>query len=329
MKRQIVSAALGGLLAGLLAGAGTGFLVSKHMMSVAAKEVREGQYGFINPLLECEIGKSPTGSDLTAFEPAVRSLIGNEIRSNKAQSISVYFRDLDTGRWFSIGDREQFMPASLLKVAVMTAYLKLAEQQPEIMKKKLKFTGDPVWKRQVIKPVDTLEAGRTYSVEDLIYRMIAYSDNDSVRLLLSNDARNSFQKTFIDLGLRPPGPVEEDYVMTIDDYATFFRVLFNGSYLSKEMSNRALYLLSQSYFRGGIVAGVPAGVAVSHKFGERDTDRERQFHDCGIVYYPGRPYLLCIMSRGGEMADLVSSVQDISGLAFSSVDREMKSSEKQ
>ena len=81
------------------------------------------------------------------------------------------------------------------------------------------------------------------------------------------------------------------------------------------MSEKALGLLQKSEFHKGLVAGVPSGTIVAHKFGERDglTIGEKQLHDCGIIYYPGNPYLLCVMTRGDNFDELAGVVFDVDG----------------
>jgi hypothetical protein len=44
--------------------------------------------------------------------------------------------------------------------------------------------------------------------------------------------------------------------------------------------------------------------------------RQKQLHDCGIVYLPGKPYLLCIMTRGQDFTNLTSTVKEISALVY-------------
>ena len=112
--------------------------------------------------------------------------------------------------------------------------------------------------------------------------------------------------------------------MPVRMYASFFRVLFIASYLNKEMSQKALAYLMRSDFNEGIVAGVPPSVLVAHKFGERVSGarlEDRQLHDCGIVYYPNSPYLLCIMSRGSDFTTLDDIIKDLSLLVYKEVDR--------
>jgi hypothetical protein len=105
----------------------------------------------------------------------------------------------------------------------------------------------------------------------------------------------------------------------VKDYGMFFRVLFNASYLSKDSSEKALKLLSESTFTKGLVAGIPSGVSISHKFGERVMGDTRQLHDCGIVYLPKQPYLLCIMTRGKDFDQLAGVISEISKKVYDDV----------
>jgi len=79
-----------------------------------------------------------------------------------------------------------------------------------------------------------------------------------------------------------------------------------------------LEFLSQVEFKEGIVAGVPRDVVVSHKFGERGTadSNTLQLHDCGIVYYPSNPYLLCVMTRGSDFEKLKEVIKTISATIY-------------
>lgn len=73
-------------------------------------------------------------------------------------------------------------------------------------------------------------------------------------------------------------------------------------------------MLSKTSFKKGLVAGVPKNIMVSHKYGERlyVDSNEAQLHDCGIIYFPQTPYLLCIMTRGENFAELENTIKEIS-----------------
>jgi beta-lactamase class A len=52
-----------------------------------------------------------------------------------------------------------------------------------------------------------------------------------------------------------------------------------------------------------LAAGVPKGIKIAHKIGTYDTgvaDKPKVYTDCGIVYVPLRPYILCLMTESDE-----------------------------
>lgn len=99
------------------------------------------------------------------------------------------------------------------------------------------------------------------------------------------------------------------------------RVLFNATYLNDANSEKALVLLSKATFDKGLTAGVPSTIVVSHKFGEHVNGADGvinsvELHDCGIVYYPKNPYLLCVMTRGKNINDLQNTIKEISNTVY-------------
>jgi len=83
--------------------------------------------------------------------------------------------------------------------------------------------------------------------------------------------------------------------------------------------------LSKTTFVGGLVAGLPTGLTVSHKFGEyvaadgNDQITSIELHDCGIVYYPPSPYFICVMTRGTNLDNLKTAIKDVSGLIYDKI----------
>ena len=97
------------------------------------------------------------------------------------------------------------------------------------------------------------------------------------------------------------------------------------------MSEKALRLLSQPFFKKGLIAGLPANIPIAKKFGERsfsaapaDPTSQKELHDCGIIYYPSHPYLLCVMTKGNNFDRLADTIKDISQTVYASVDNEYK-----
>ena len=79
-----------------------------------------------------------------------------------------------------------------------------------------------------------------------------------------------------------------------------------------------LGLLSQSTFQQGLVAGLPAGIVVAHKFGERGYNNPTipdQLHDCGIVYTK-KPYVICVMTQGTGYDAMAGIIAHISKMVY-------------
>ena len=243
------------------------------------------------------------------------------MRKKWGNEVSVYFRELNDGQAFTIGRTEQFYPASLLKVPQMMSILKKAEADPALLKKKIAYNRPELKSHQNTDVAKKLVFGRSYTVEELMERMIKYSDNVSSWLL--DDALNprDLRRVYDDLGIPNPADyAEQDYVLSTETYSSFFRILFNASYLRKASSEKALEYLSNADYTKGLVAGVPLGTTVAHKFGVRKVKGIKQLHDCGIVYYPGHPYLLCIMTSGPVPEYLETTIGDISRFIYEEID---------
>jgi hypothetical protein len=111
--------------------------------------------------------------------------------------------------------------------------------------------------------------------------------------------------------------------MSLKEYAGFFRILYNATYLNRTSSNIALEVLSRTTQQKALRAGIPAKVVVSHKFGEFVSVDQKDFiyNDCGIIYYPKNPYLLCISTTGKSFPVQIESIKNISSFVFEEVSK--------
>jgi beta-lactamase class A len=292
------------------------FIALQRIPGMRGSVVRLGGYDLISPLLACDIGKEEVFNELTFIRNNVQSTISEEKSSGRAISISVYMRLLNSSRWLEINGSEKYTPASLLKVFVMMGFLKKAESDPSLLSRRFVFagpsSGDSVH----------LGVGISYRIDNLIREMIVNSNNDALHLLLSVVDVTAFDGIYKDLNISVP-PVQDEERLNIMDpvsYSMVFRVLYGATYLNREMSERGLQLLSESVDTGGLAAQLPTGTRVAHKFGLRRNDRSVELHDCGIIYYPEHPYLLCVMTRGTHDGDLSDVISRISKVAYDGVD---------
>lgn len=257
----------------------------------------------------------------------ILAYLEKEKEENKLTRFSVYFRDLDNGPTFGINEKDGFVPASLLKLPLMIAYYRSKDEGKDLMKDKLKFDWEvaPVGEQYNFKPKMQAETGVQYTAEELISYMIKYSDNASYLVLLQH-LRNSYPDsdylldTFKDIGIIDPGSVYEESINT-KSYASLFRALYNASYLSKKSSEESLETLLGVDFKDGLNMGIPRNIKIAHKFGERGSlpDNQKELHDCGIVYFPQNPYLLCVMVEGADYTNMSAAIGHVSKLVYDEV----------
>jgi beta-lactamase class A len=309
----------------LLLGFFIGFFTSTkdQPFSHGYKEKHNGQKRLTNKLLDYDI---PPSDELGTYKNDLQNVVNSYIYENKASKIAVYYRDLNNGPWVGVNDSEQFIPASLLKLPLMMVYFKLAETDPSILEKKYTFhAGESGVVTSMNYSKNTLEDGKVYTVTELINRMIIHSDNDALFILTTNVDVNEQKELFIKLGFPLPENVTySQEFMSARNISSFFRVLYNATYLSEESSEKALKILTKSDFPYGIVAGVPKGIEVAQKYGERTIEEQTELHDCGIVYYPNHPYALCVMTEGSDFHNLSTIIKDISKLTYETVDKSNK-----
>jgi beta-lactamase class A len=138
--------------------------------------------------------------ELKPFRYKVVALIQGNLSAGEASTVSVFFRDLKSGHWFGIREQEAFSPESLLKLPLMVAYFKWAESDPRVLRRKILYAGSEdeigLQRTRASKP---FEKGRSYTVDDLILRMIAYDDADARALLMTNLPPGYLDRVFKDI----------------------------------------------------------------------------------------------------------------------------------
>jgi beta-lactamase class A len=302
---------------------GLGFLAAnfKPAPKYDHDEVHAGRKGLINPLLECATDRVRARSFLH-LEEELKNYLEDAISRGTVTTASIYFRDLNNGAWFGINEKEAFPPGSLMKVMVLIEFLKATENHPQLLSEKLRIDEHrfpEVSVQQAFPPEKSVKQGETHTAGELLERMIVYSDNLATlhlsTILLKytgeNPCRTRDGREICDL---------KEGKFRVVDYASLFRVLYNASYLSDEMSGKALSLLTQTRFNEGLPKGVPQNVTVAHKFGEKGVDGKAFFHDCGIVYHWKTPYLLCVLTQTTEVTKAPAFVAAISKKVYQAVD---------
>ncbi len=319
--QKIILAIIAILALGFLSGF---FFPHTNEVDEGTGEWRLGSSSLTNPLLECDLGERALSSQKIDFTSDLKHFVDDLKDEMNIEDVSVYYRDLNNGPVFGINQEESFAPASLLKIPLLISYLRWAEDDPKVLDEQILFENPvDVGYQQEFAPSIPLVPGTTYTARELLEQMIKYSDNQALLLLFNKIPQQYQEELYTLLGFDVSLITDPTARLTVKQYSIFFRILFNASFLSRTHSEYALKLLSDTSFVDGLRASMPESITIAHKFGERKTRADlQQFHDCGIVYYPGHPYLICVMTRGNDVKSLITAIKDTSLFVYNKIDEQ-------
>lgn len=206
---------------------------------------------------------------------------------------SLYFEYLYTGTSIRVGDNEEQVAASLMKIPlVMSLYkaseLKLIDLNQEVVISQPEISNEfgDLWQKGPGTKISLQEAARLTLID---------SDNTAANVIFDN-IKNLQTTNNIDalkeIDVDMTTTADKRVTISARSYASILKCLYLACYLSKDHSQELLSLLTESTLDNGLLSGVPSNVPVANKIGTFSNINES---DCGIVYVPLRAYLLCVM----------------------------------
>ena len=218
---------------------------------------------------------------------------------SKARATAVAVHDLESGWRFSLRGARWFHAASTIKVAVLLAVFRAADegrlQLEDSLHVRNRFfsaaDGSPFYLDPDSDAMPELyqTIGRAAKISALAEGMIAASSNLATNLLLDflgvEYARKVLRDAQVD-GVELRRGVEDHAAherginneATADGLLTLLSAL-RSDFLTSESKDQAIRILLEQRFNSMIPAGLPAHAAVAHKTGEIST----ACHDIGIV----------------------------------------------
>lgn len=295
------------------------FFITHTLIASTASATKTSAYPHINPAVTAGLDKH----FIINFRPLRKQF--EEIQARFPQKTFIYFAYLNNAAWVGINEREEFTAASTIKVPLAMALLKAVEEGKlqladsyGIEDFDLDYNFGDLYKEG---------ADQELTVEELLAIMLEQSDNT---------AQVAITHTFNRIGITDPlwpvygalgwefgaplaaiGTTSSYSKISLKTLANLFLSLYDAKYVSVEHSNKILTHLANTPFKDKIEAGVPQGITVSHKIGVAVPDDT--YSDCGIVYAPNRPYLLCLGSVGASEERAVEFMKEVSKAAYAYV----------
>jgi beta-lactamase class A len=288
-----------------------------------ATDTENGQYPFIARRLFLEdpndvlINFSPLRDDLRTYLAGLSDRTG------------VYFEYLPTGLSINAQGNDEFFRASLAKLpAVMRAYKFLEEERLSfdetltLTEEQLDDGYGDLWQRG---------AGATLTVREAVTLILTHSDNtafnalhERVNVQLLQDQPDGDQSIddvydYLDIPRAAEGVTP---MISPKNYSSILKSLFFSAYLTYEHSNDILETLTGRLTEQWLRGPIPASIRVANKIGVYDVEPEtlHVYADCGIVYYPSRPYILCIMVNSSDGEHSSTIIEDVSRMVYQYVD---------
>ena len=244
------------------------------------------------------------------------------LTSNVRGHFSVYIEDLKTGMWWGIGEKEAYNAWSLLKVSTLVALLKKVEREQISLDEGIVLTPDELkYESSFVTNNTGMGSFRSFSIKELAERMIEDSDDAAAMALCKKLTFEEFQDSFRAMSMPLATPPNVLPLVSPEQYANLLRSLYRADYLDRALCDVALSLMSNTVFTDQIKAGLPRDIQLAHKVGFNAGTGDS--HDCGIVFLPNRPYLICVMSTGTTKEEADRVVKTLSSQVYEFMDHGM------
>ncbi len=222
---------------------------------------------------------------------------------------AVVVKRIDDGVGVAIDADRVFYAASLFKVAVMVE----AFHQREVG---LLDFGESYVVSDYYDGFDlgpgVLRHCDTVTLDAALRAMMAVSDNVAAVLVQDRVGARFVNDALVQLGARDTALLADDLPTTAADQALIIEAIARGELIGREASQEMLNLLASETFDFGLPAGLPDGTVVAHKTGLW----HNATHDVGIVFAPGGPYVIAVLTDGGFESDAADVIADVSRIVY-------------
>lgn len=303
---------------------GMWFLVKNNLLKTNSSN-NANSYQFLNPRLRdltySTIEERRAKTLITLF-PLKKKIL--EYLGEMEEKTAFYVEDLNTGAWIGWQERDEFIPASLLKVPLAIGVMKKIDSGQWSLN--TTFEMDARYKDKSFGSLWQVENGTPLTVDRLIKEMFQYSDNTAANIFFDKLTSEERDNIYYHIGIiNPEAPFEQASnrplfkKLSPKDLVTVFRALYNATYLTRNSSNYLLEILTQTKFDKIIASDIPEDVPVAHKianFFTKDPKQPKNFHDCGIVFLPEHPYLYCAMTKDLNAEEAKQFIIDIGNKTY-------------
>ena len=218
--------------------------------------------------------------------------------------VGFYFKNLVTGDTLGYHEKEQFLPASIVKLPLLAAMFLLRERGETDFSELVTVRADQKLPGcGVVSHMTGDENGDvTLDIETLYKFMIVISDTTATNALYRHYGNDKIIETLKELGLRGTqfnrayydSAREEKGIQNYfvpEEIGELLAQIYHRTLVSPEASEEMERILLQQQVNHKMGGKLPLGFPIAHKTGEE----EDKTHDVGIVYGK-EPFIACFAS---------------------------------
>ncbi len=210
--------------------------------------------------------------------------------------------DLNTGEKVFYREDDLFIAASVIKIPIIIEAYRQDRQGKISLNDPM-----PLQAKDIVGGCGVLQVmhhGIPLTVKDVLALMITVSDNTATNMMIELLGIPAINEVMQTMGVRHSALRRKMFDLeksrqgiqnhiTPADVLLMFEALYRGTVVDREACDEILTLLRYQQLNHKIPVALPEGTKVAHKTGEDSG----QTHDAGIVYVPGHPFLLVVLSE--------------------------------
>ena len=259
-----------------------------------------------------------------AYLPAPLAQLNRDVRrlaSRLPAPSALEVFDLSTGYHMGLNAGASMPAASTIKIPVMVeVFHQLEAGRFDLQRRIVLRAADKDWGSGDLSDAPV---GSSYSVADLLEKMIDVSDNTATNMLIRLVGRRNINRSMAELGLdrthlrddirTGDWSVRRELRTSPDDLVRLLALMAQRRLVDEWSSNEMIAILEQDQYNTLLPEPLPDDVPVAHKTGSFfDT-----LNDAGIVYAAGAPYVIAVMTTALPSQSAGRSfIHSISRLAY-------------
>lgn len=212
-----------------------------------------------------------------------------------------YYKNLLTDKVITYREDELFGPASVIKLPILMAVFKMVSEGKASLRDKIVVSNRE--KMPSCGALNSFTGEPEVDVRTLCNLMITISDNTATNVLIDYYTMEVLNQVFQEMGLvntrvnrklfdKEASKKNIQNSVTAQEMGFLLEELYFGRFVSQEVSEDVLDILSRQQINHKMKEMLPAGTKVAHKTGEDDDIS----NDVGIIYGE-EPCVICFLSN--------------------------------